>query len=278
MEVDAAYDVCEQITRSRAANFYWGIRLLPPPKRRALSAVYAFARQIDDIGDGGLPPPAKAAALAEARQRLESASTGAADPVMTALRHAADRFPVPLDAFGDLIDGVEMDVRGETYETFDDLVVYCRRVAGSIGRLSLGVFESRDMARAEPLADELGVALQLTNILRDVREDLAQGRVYLPREDLAAFACELRAPLTPTPAFAALIRFQAQRARGQFDIGLQLLPLLDWRSTACAAAMSGIYRQVLKRIEQDPAAVTRGRVSLSTGAKVRVALWSLLRG
>ncbi|MCY4113893.1 MAG: presqualene diphosphate synthase HpnD [Chloroflexi bacterium] len=278
MEVDAAYDVCEQITRSRAANFYWGIRLLPPPKRRALSAVYAFARQIDDIGDGCLPPPAKATALAEARQRLESTGNGAVDPVMTALRHAADRFPVPLDAFGDLIDGVEMDVRGDTYETFDDLVVYCRRVAGSIGRLSLGVFESRDMARAEPLADELGVALQLTNILRDVREDLAQGRVYLPREDLAAFACELRPPLTATPAFAALIRFQAQRARRQFDMGLQLLPLLDWRSTACAAAMAGIYRQVLKRIEQDPAAVTRGRVSLSTGAKVRVALWSLLRG
>ena len=278
MDVDAAYDVCEQITRSRAANFYWGIRLLPPPKRRALSAVYAFARQIDDIGDGGLPLPAKAAALAEARQRLESASNGAADPVMTALRHAADRFPVPLDAFGDLIDGVEMDVRGVTYETYEDLVVYCRRVAGSIGRLSLGVFESRDMARAEPLADELGVALQLTNILRDVREDLVQGRVYLPREDLEAFACELRAPLTPTPAFAALIRFQAQRARRQFDVGMQLLPLLDWRSTACAAAMAGIYRQVLKRIEQDPAAVTRGRVSLSTGAKVRVALWSLIRG
>lgn len=278
MDVDAAYDVCEQITRTRAANFYWGIRLLPPPKRRALSAVYAFARQIDDIGDGGLPPPAKAAALADARQRLESTDNSAADPVMTALRHAADRFPLPLDAFGDLIDGVEMDVRGVTYETFDELVVYCRRVAGSIGRLSLGVFESRDMARAEPLADELGVALQLTNILRDVREDLSQGRVYLPREDLEAFACELRAPLTPTPAFAALIRFQAQRARAQFDVGLQLLPLLDWRSTACAAAMSGIYRQVLKRIEDDPAAVTRGRVSLSTGAKVRVALWSLIRG
>ena len=278
MDVAAAYDVCERITRSRAANFYWGIRLLPPPKRRALSAVYAFARQIDDIGDGGMPPPAKAAALAEARQRLESASNGEADPVMTALRHAADRFPVPLDAFGDLIDGVEMDLRGVTYETFDELVVYCRRVAGSIGRLSLGVFESRDMARAEPLADELGVALQLTNILRDVREDLAQGRVYLPREDLAAFACELRPPLTPTPAFDALIRFQAQRARRQFDIGLQLLPLLDWRSTACAAAMAGIYRQVLRRIEQEPAAVTRGRVSLSTGTKVRVALWSLLRG
>jgi len=278
VDVAAAYDVCEQITRSRAANFYWGIRLLPPPKRRALSAVYAFARQIDDIGDGGMPPPAKATALAEARQRLETADNGAADPVITALRHAAERFPVPLDAFGDLIDGVEMDLRGVTYETFDELVVYCRRVAGSIGRLSLGVFESRDMARAEPLADELGVALQLTNILRDVREDLTQGRVYLPREDLAAFACDLRPPLTPTPAFDALIRFQAQRARRQFDIGSQLLPLLDWRSTACAAAMAGIYRQVLRRIEQEPAAVTRGRVSLSTGTKIRVALWSLLRG
>ena len=175
MEVDAAYAVCERITRTRAANFFYGIRLLPPPKRRALSAVYAFARQIDDIGDGGLPPPAKAAALAQAREQFEAPGNGATDPVITALHHAADRFPIPLDAFGDLIDGVEMDVHGTTYETYDDLVVYCRCVAGSIGRLSLGVFESRDMARAEPLADALGVALQLTNILRDVREDLATG-------------------------------------------------------------------------------------------------------
>ncbi len=277
MDTASAYAVCEQITRTRARNFHYGIRLLPPPKRRALSAVYAFARQIDDIGDGDLPADKKTAELAGARERLRSVGAVSEDPVIVALADVSSRLPIPLDAFDDLIDGVEMDVRGETYDTFDELVVYCRRVAGSIGRLSLGVFESRDMQRAEPLADELGVALQLTNILRDVREDLNNGRVYLPQQELAEFNTELNGQLGATPDFIRLIRFQADRASRQFDKGLQLLPLLEGRSAACAAAMAGIYRQVLLRIQDDPAAVLWGRVSLSGWAKVRVALWSLIR-
>lgn len=277
MDTASAYAVCEQITRARARNFHYGIRLLAPPKRRALSAVYAFARQIDDIGDGDLPTDEKAAELARARERLRSIGKPSEDSVIVALADASSRLPIPLDAFNDLIDGVEMDVRGATYDTFDDLVVYCRRVAGSIGRLSLGVFESRDMQRAEPLADELGVALQLTNILRDVREDLDNGRVYLPRHELTEFNAELNGQLVATPDFVRLIQFQADRASRQFDKGLQLLPLLKGRSAACAAAMAGIYRQVLRRIQDDPAAVLEGRVSLSGWAKVRVAVWSLIR-
>ena len=197
MDAAAAYAHCEHITRTQAGNFYWGIRLLPGPKRRALCAVYALAREIDDIGDGDLPVEAKARALGAARERLTEIGPDADQPVLAALGHASRQLPIPLEAFGELIDGVEMDVRGTTYETFDDLVVYCRRVAGTSGRLTLGVFGANNMERAAPLADALGVALQLTNILRDVREDYRNDRIYLPREDLRRFKCTLDPTLRP---------------------------------------------------------------------------------
>jgi phytoene synthase len=194
-DVEAAYRHCEHVTRTQARNFAYGITLLPGDKRRALSAVYALARRIDDIGDGDLPPGTKLAALAQARAEvIELAGGGpapAGDLVLVALGDAARRFPIPVSAFGELIEGCEADVRGMTYRTFSELEHYCRCVAGSIGRLSLGVFGCADPAVAEPLADSLGVALQLTNILRDIREDLGNGRVYLPAEDLKRFGCTL---------------------------------------------------------------------------------------
>ena len=195
MDVPMAYRHCEEITWSQARNFSYGIRLLPPAKRRALAAVYAFARRIDDIGDGTLDPADKLTALADARASVMALARGdgaPGDPVLVALADAGRRFPVPLEAFGELIDGCEADVRGTSYPTFDDLRNYCRCVAGSIGRLSLGVFGTRDVAAAAPLADALGVALQLTNILRDIREDYRDGRVYLPAEDFKRFGTELR--------------------------------------------------------------------------------------
>lgn len=278
MDAVAAYAHCERVTRTQAGNFYWGIRLLPGPKRRALCAVYALARVIDDIGDGDLPTKAKARALCEARERLADIGPGADDPVLAALGHASQRLPIPLGAFGELIDGVEMDVRGTTYETFDDLVVYCRRVAGTIGRLSLGVFGAENMVRAAPLADALGVALQLTNILRDVREDLLNGRVYLPQEDLRRFDCTLDPNVPPGPGFAEMMRFQTARASEWFDEGLRLRPMLDPRSSACTGAMAGIYRRVLHRIERDPAAVLQGRIALPAWEKALVAVHSLAGG
>ena len=181
-----AYRACEEITWSQARNFAYGIRLLPAGKRHALAALYTFARRIDDIGDGTMPPAAKLAALEQARAEvlgLASAGPGAlaSDPVLAALADAGQRYPIPMQAFGELIDGCIADVNGATYTTFGDLLVYCRCVAGSIGRLSLGVFGAPDMRAAEPLADSLGVALQLTNILRDIREDYRNGRVCLRR-------------------------------------------------------------------------------------------------
>jgi 15-cis-phytoene synthase len=345
VDVHAAYRYCEEITWSQARNFSYGIRLLPPAKRQALAAVYAFARRIDDIGDGHLPKPAKLAALADARASVSalgarrnapggngtppggngslpgkygtltgkngSPPRGGApdgDLVLVALADAAGRFDIPLAAFGELIDGCEADVRGTTYRTFDDLLHYCRCVAGSIGRLSLGVFGTADVATAAPLADALGIALQLTNILRDIREDYLGGRIYLPAEDFERFGCSLEnvqlqqgsgqdgsakngsfphgprpgGPLPRGPGegtngdkLAALVEFEAQRASAWYAKGLTLMPLLDWRSAASAGAMAGIYFRLLQRIAATPHVVLERRMSLSGREKALVAARSV---
>ncbi len=277
MDLTEAYRECERITWTQARNFAYGIRLLPPAKRRGLAVIYAFARRIDDIGDGTLPPEQKIADLEQARQAildLDEASHHD-NPVLLALADTARTFPqVPLPAFGELIDGCVADVKGTTYETFEDLHHYCRCVAGSIGRLSLGIFGTKaDPEKASEIADALGVALQLTNILRDIREDHVNGRVYLPAEDLAKFDVDLA---SPSPAqFTRLIEFEAERARDWYATGWQLLPMLDRRSAACTGAMAGIYRKLLERIAAQPAAVLSSRVSLSTGEKAMVAVKAL---
>ena len=272
--VERAYRECEVITRREAKNFAYGIRLLHPPERRALSAVYALARRIDDIGDGDGPPEERAAGLAGVRKALGSLGDAAGDPVLLAVSDAQARYGLPIDAFGDLVDGCEMDVCGTTYETFDDLVVYCRRVAGSIGRLSLAIFGAAGEPGANGLADDLGVALQLTNILRDVIEDKHRGRVYLPAADAAACGCP--PDLSDGEALGRLVAFECARAEQWFDRGLQLLALLDRRSQACVGAMAGIYHRLLHRISSDPVAVTRGRVSVPASEKLWVALSCLV--
>lgn len=273
MDVAAAYDECEVITRREAKNFAYGIRLLHPPERRALSAVYALARRIDDIGDGDWTVEQKLSGLSGVRKEVDSLNPDD-DPVLVAIADAATRYHLPMHAFGDLIDGCEMDVHGTHYETIEDLVGYCRRVAGTVGRLSLAVFGSYEREGAVALADDLGVALQLTNILRDVVEDRGNGRVYLPAADAAAVGCP--ADLSgPPESIAALVAFECARARSWFAKGLELLPLLDRRSRACVGAMSGIYRRLLDRIEADPFAVTAGRVSLSGREKALVAARAL---
>ncbi len=308
--VEESYARCEAITRTQATNFYYGIRLLPGGRRRAMCAAYAFARRVDDIGDGTLERGEKLRLLdaqAEALAAIEPARVGYApsdDPVMVALADASTRFALPAGALAELIEGVRMDVEGVTYETFEDLVPYCRRVAGAIGRACLAIFGLRDdavdRADAEALADDLGIALQLTNILRDVREDARNGRVYLPREDLrrvglidagAGEAEALAALARTTISYGAngnaagaedlerlseLVRFEAQRAREWFDRGLTLVPLLDRRSAGCVLAMAGIYRRLLDRIERHPERIVRERMSLPKHEKAWVAARGLL--
>lgn len=316
-----AYSHCEAITRKQAANFFYGIRLLPRERRQAMCAAYAFARRVDDIGDGTLPSEEKLRLLdheARALSAIAVAATGAApaadieaeanvdggesseDLVMVALADAQQRFALPIDALGELIEGVRMDIASVTYESFDDLLPYCRRVAGAIGRVCLAIFGLRepagpDAARAQALADDLGVALQLTNILRDVREDAQNGRVYLPAEDLRRFGViaedETATSLHETAAavlgaleranaggdaqelerLTTLVRFEAERVAQWFDHGLRLAPLLDRRSAACVLAMAGIYRRLLERIDAHPEEAVRRRMSLPAHEKAWVA-------
>ena len=285
-QVIAAYTYCEAVTGSQARNFSYGIRLLPASKRRAMSAVYALARRIDDIGDGDWSLERKAEHLGRTRALLDEIREGVVeaedtDPVKVALAHSAALFPIPLDAFDELIDGVEMDVKGTEYQTFEQLRVYCRCVAGTIGRISLGVFGCTDPKRGAEYADTLGLGLQLTNILRDVREDATNGRTYLPAEDLARFGCEQGfADARPGSGgdFRGLVLFEARRAQEYFDEGLLLLPMLDRRSRACVSAMSGIYHRLLERIIREPEAVLRGRVSLPAWEKAYVAVSGLAGG
>jgi 15-cis-phytoene synthase len=304
-ELGAAYAHCEAVTRSQAANFYWGIRLLPRERRRAMCSVYAFARRVDDIGDGTLAPAERLRALevqAGALSRLPD--NPGSDPVMVALADAYRRFQLPADTLPALIEGVRMDVEGFDCDRFEDLVLYARRVAGAIGRACLAIFALRDpdrtdRARAAALADDLGVALQLTNILRDLREDAEQGRVYLPAEDLrrfgvvtpgqgdtAAGAIAAAAPhgagagqdgAGTAPRWAAeLVRFEADRARLWLDRGIVLTSLLDRRSAACVLAMAGIYARLLERIAARPERVLCERVRLSAREKALVAARSML--
>jgi phytoene synthase len=301
----AAYRQCEALTRENAGNFFYGIRLLPRDRRRAMCAVYAFARRIDDIGDGGLAREEKLRRLGEEERGLAELMAAApplapapardrapgeglaSDPVMVALADARARFALPPAALGELIEGVRMDVVGVDYERFEDLVPYCRRVAGSVGRLCLAIFGVRhpelvEQDEAARLADDLGVAMQLTNILRDLSEDAGRGRVYLPAEDLRRFGLIAAdgengtAALVDSAELDALVRFEAQRAREWFRRGMPLVALLDRRSAACVLAMTGIYRGVLDRIESGPALARRQRVSLPTREKAWVAARSLL--
>ena len=277
-----AYEVCAAITRVEAGNFSYGIRLLPPEKRDALSAVYALARRVDDVADGELlPPPERAAELDRLRHAI-AAPPPPDDPVLIAVADAAGRLPIPLGAFGELIDGARMDVAGRRYDTFAELETYCRCVAGAIGRLCLGVFGTRTPHPDAPLyADRLGIALQQANILRDLREDLLNGRVYVPAEDLDRFGVTLRLDgdgrlADDDGGLARLIRFSADRARRWFAEGGRLIPLLDRRSAASAAAMAGIYAALLDRIAADPSRVYGGRLSLPVRQKAAIAGRSLV--
>jgi phytoene synthase len=278
--VEDAYEECRTITRTEARNFFYGIRLLPGPRRDALCALYALARRIDDIGDGDLPTAEKYVELERVRKEI-AALDDTTDPVLLAVADAARRFPVPLAAFEELLEGVATDVAGPVrLADHDELVHYCRCVAGSVGRLCLSVFGSDGAPEGPQYADQLGIALQQTNILRDVREDLADDRVYLPADELARFGVDLRLDAAgnlddPEARLAGYLRHAAARAEDWYSLGLRLVPHLDHRSAASCRAMAGIYHRLLGRIEADPTLVYDRRLSLGVGEKARVALASL---
>lgn len=229
-----------------------------------MCAIFAFVRRVDDARDVSLHRTQRPWLLAQARAGVPHDGTPRRDEaVPVALRDVKRRFPIPLASLDDFIDGVESDLFGGKYATFEDLARYCRQVAGSIGRLSIAVLGSRDPATAAALADDLGVAMQLTNILRDLVEGFECARLYLPREDLALFGWSGSPLSAPPDLLCRVIRYEARRNREWYKRGLLLLPLLDARGGACIEAIAGIYTSVLDRIERTPNDVLRGRISLS---------------
>lgn len=277
---------------SRDTSFSYSFLVLPPRKRRAIVAVWDFCRAVDDAVDevvpeeewaGGLTPDARrraAAGVAVWRRELDAAYGGLpGTPQGCALQPCIREFGLPRKSFEDLIDGVEMDLVHERYSTFADLSEYCRRVASAVGLICVEIFGYRD-AGSRDYAVELGMALQLTNIVRDVAADLRRGRVYLPLEDLERFGvteADLRAG-TVTPAVRALLGFQCDRARHYYRRAAAALPPADRRSLAAAEIMGAIYYGILRRIERSGYDVFSRRIRVPRPARARLALrvWALI--
>ena len=266
MSVAEAYAEVGRITRREAKNFAYGIMVLPRAKRQAIAAIYAFARTVDDVADGGLPPEEKRARLEELRAALGEDPAG---PVFVALCDARERFGIPREPLEALIDGGLQDLEQSTYRDFAELHGYCEKVAGAVGLACVPIYGSDDTEHAMTL----GIALQLINIIRDVDEDRRLGRVYLPQDELTAFGVE---ELVPSPQFRELMAFEAERARAYLAEGLRLLDSLDRRSALCVGTFAGLYRETLDRIEAGGFDVFGEKTRLSAPRKLAVVARGLL--
>ena len=273
MKVEDAYAEVARITRREARNFAWGIAILPRPKRRAVAALYAFARRVDDIADD----PHRSAE--ERRRGLEACRAAvealpeapADDAVLVALSDATARYSVPRQTLRDLVDGGIMDAEQSRYADWQELCTYCRRVAGAVGLACTAVYGPSDPAAAEPRAEALGLALQQINIMRDVAEDWGLGRVYLPQDELTQFGVSEAdiAAARVGSGWQALMEHQDRRAENLMRDGLELLPLLDRRSALCVRAFAGIYRGLLIQMRGRRYDVFSQRPELSVVGKVR---------
>jgi phytoene synthase len=280
-----AYSVCRGITRTNAKNFYYAFQVLPKRKRQALCAVYAFMRRCDDIADDpGLSVEERRFKLETWLAALHRAQQGEPtdDPILLALIDAQRRYTIPAGLLDDLAMGTAMDVVDPTdqtqsagltiqYRTFDDLKLYCYKVASVVGLVCIHIFGYRDPA-AEPLAEQCGLAFQLTNIIRDVKEDAAMGRVYLPEEDLAKFGLSA-ADLLATPdvaRFRPLLEFEATRASDLYKSGDQLIPYIAEDSQPALWVLINIYRKLLEKIAERQYDVFSAKVTLTVTEKLRV--------
>lgn len=273
MRVEDAYAEVARITRREARNFAWGIAILPRPKRRAVAALYAFARRVDDIADDpGLSVEERRSGLEACRTAGEALPEAAADDaVLVALSDATARYPVPRRALLDLVAGGLMDAEKSRYASWEELREYCRRVAGAVGIACTAVYGPSDAAAAEPRAETLGLALQQINIMRDVAEDWGLGRVYLPQDELERFRVSEAdiAGARVGSEWQSLMQHQDRRAESLMRDGLELLPLLDRRSALCVRAFAGIYRGLLVQMRGRRYDVFSQRPQLSAVGKVR---------
>lgn len=270
--VEIGYRESREITRREAKNFYYAFLTLPQERRRAIYVAYAFCRYCDDAVDTAESVDQKMASLQSLHASLNDAYTGrSSDPLFLALADVADRHDIPEEYFKQVIRGVESDLTKVRYRDFEELRTYCYQVASVVGLICLQIFGYKDESAREHAID-LGLAMQLTNIARDIQEDLELGRIYLPQDEIARFGYSeeaLEAGIV-NESFINLMRFQAQRARGYFDSGFKLLPYLSPRSRACPAVMGQLYSKVLQRIEAAKFDVFQHRISLSKTEKLRV--------
>ncbi|MDQ4044212.1 MAG: phytoene/squalene synthase family protein [Chloroflexota bacterium] len=264
----ADWDRCRDVTRIHGRTFYFACQLLPPTERRCIHAIYAWCRHADDIVDTAAPDGS--AAAHEQLDRWLATIDRPVDPVSRAFAWVVRYHGVPVEPAQDLIAGVRMDLERISFETWDDLRWYSYCVAGTVGLLTAPILGCIDQS-ALPHAVDLGIAMQLTNILRDVAEDAALGRVYLPDEDLARFGVSRESLLAMDPDgdFRGLMRFEIERARGLYRSAQTGIPALSWSGQITTIAGSYLYREILHRIEERGYDVFDGRATISTRRKMR---------
>lgn len=271
-QIESAYRECASLTRAASSNFYIAFLSLPKELRRAIYATYSFCRLCDDIVDEPEAGSNPSIELDKVKLALFEPNGGeyATNPIFTALPHAINQFKLDTRYFVDVVEGCRMDIDTNRYDTFEDLQVYCRRVASAVGIICISIFGNRS-PEAIRYADDLGIAFQLTNILRDIQEDYNNGRVYLPQQDLERFGVAEAefAGETPSANFREMVRFQLDRAHGYYKSGERVIPTVT-RGQQCLELMSGFYSQILAKIEACDADVLSQRVSLSALEKLTI--------
>ncbi|HZP91783.1 MAG TPA: presqualene diphosphate synthase HpnD [Burkholderiales bacterium] len=264
---------CQERAAKSGSSFYYSFLFLPPEQRRAITALYAFCREVDDVVDECSDPALARTKLAWWRTEIATAFSGEPQhPVTRALAPVVRRYALPEQRFHEIIDGMAMDLSQNRYRDFDALRAYCHRVAGVVGLMAAQIFGYRDPA-TQRYAEELGIAFQLTNIVRDVGEDARRDRIYLPEEDLARFgvtASDLL-QLRETDAMRRLLAFEIRRAREYYERAMARLPKVDRRSQRPGLVMAAIYRAVLDEIEASGCSVLNSRIGLTPIRKLWIA-------
>ncbi|MGO9243835.1 MAG: presqualene diphosphate synthase HpnD [Verrucomicrobiia bacterium] len=269
--LEESYALCGRIARQTGKNFYYSFLVMPREKRAAMCAIYAFMRRSDDIADSAANPAVALDGLRRWRKEVDTAlnNGNAREPILPALVDTVRRYRIPQGYFHELLDGTEMDQKTTRYATFDELYKYCYRVASAVGLVVLPIFGYKDVAALVP-AEACGIAFQLTNILRDVKEDAQMGRIYLPQEDLRRFGVPEDDILNAraTPQFLEMMKFEAKRAREFYNKARPLVDMIDVNSRGTLAVMLAIYGGILRKIEDNNFAVFRERIRLSAAEKL----------
>lgn len=278
-DLQQSYRHCEQITKERAQNFYYGIRLLPPARRQALYAIYAFFRYCDDVSDGDIGGDRRQL-LTRWRSLVEPQTLPQdAGLILPAYYKAVTDYQIPTKYFYELIDGVESDLQLKRCANFDELYRYCYQVASTVGLVCLYVFGFDGSSQALEQAEHRGIAFQLTNVLRDISEDLDKDRIYLPAEDLERFGISIPSLVAKKPdgRFEEFLTFQIERARGYYDKSSSLKERVEPESRACLEGMTNIYRTLLDKVASMGPKVLHKRASLSLAQKLKLAGQLLLK-